>query len=632
MADQVHNRDTSAPISVAKTFAFIVAALFIAEAVVMSILHVFDLRGIWDIVLDPVILAVLTAPPLYVLVIRPMSEVLRRFRQTQEDIEETNRQLEAAIARANEMTVQAAQAVQAKSEFLANMSHEIRTPMTAILGYTDLMMDPHQSDGERVEHLHIVRRNAEHLLELINDILDVSKVEVGKIELDPVPTSIVEVVRDVASMMRIRAAEREISLAVEYATEVPETVLADGARLRQALTNLVGNAVKFTEVGGVRIVTSLLGEWHDAGPAIRIDVIDTGIGIPADKLATLFDPFVQVDSSTSREYGGTGLGLAITHRLIEKMGGELTVDSRVAKGSTFTMTIPTGSLEGVRMLDSPAEAVCAERPPAPEAPVADCALRGLRILLAEDGPDNQRLISTVLRKAGAEVELAQNGRVAAQKALRERFDLVLMDMQMPEMDGYQAVRILRARGPKGVPILALTAHAMASDRDKCIEAGCDDYLTKPIDRTLLIASILKHVRNTGKGTLQPATGPCQPRECGAAASVSPHALRSEFTGDPDLAGIIDEFVDGLPDHLAGMRDALANNDVDRVRRLAHQLKGAGGSYGYPMLTDAAKALEDAAKAEDRERAMLALAELDCLCQAVAAGKTEQQTTPKGTGQ
>jgi len=503
-----------------------------------------------------------------------------------------------------ERTREAAEvANRAKSAFLANMSHEIRTPMTAILGYMDLMEDHGLSQERRKEHLEVIRRNGEHLLALINDVLDLSKIEAGRLEMEIAPCCLPSILADLASLMRVRAKEKGIALAVEYDGVVPETIRTDPAHLRQALVNLVGNAVKFTEQGGVRIVASLPADWKDGAPGVQFRVIDTGIGIEEARLRCLFEPFTQADPSTSRKYGGTGLGLAITHHIAELLGGEVTVQSSPGKGSTFTLTIPTGPLEGVNMLDSPAEA--ARSKPADSDPVRTAeGLAGLRVLLAEDGIDNQRLITAILRNAGAEVEVAANGRIAVEKASTGRFDVVLMDMQMPEMDGYDATRALRARG-LSVPVLALTAHAMSGDREKCLAAGCSDHLTKPINRPALIAAIVKYADEC------PA-----PEEPGAANGV----LLSELADADDLAEIINGFVAGLDGHVRQMHDALNNGDHDRLRRLAHQMKGAGGSYGYPQLTQAARLLEDAAKAGDVEAATLALAEFAEMSAAALRGR------------
>ena len=524
---------------------------------------------------------------------------------TNRQLEDANRLLEQAIERANLMAEGAHQASKAKSEFLANMSHEIRTPMTAILGYADLLTDATLTAGDREDYLAIIRRNGRHLLGLINDILDLSKIEAGKLTIQMRPTRVASVVADVASIMRVRAEEKRIFLSVEYTGELPETILTDKARFAQALVNLVGNAVKFTETGGVRMMVAFLSDWRGQGPGVQIQVVDSGIGIPADRIDKLFEPFVQVDASTSRKYGGTGLGLAITRHIAELLGGELAAESTIGQGSTFTLTVPTGPLDGVVMIENPAEVVQAKQTAQDSRGNSDKDLRGLKILLAEDGPDNQRLITALLCRAGAEVEVAENGQVAVEMAIGDaatRFDVILMDMQMPEMDGYEATRALRERGLTR-PIIALTAHSMSGDREKCLSAGCTDYCSKPIHRSELIAAIARHAVGAAAGT----------EDRGA------EAIRSELADDPVVGDILDAFVAGLTDRLEAMQQAAMASSYRELQREAHQLKGAGGGYGYPSLSVAAGALEDAAKDRDPERANLALHDVRTLCQAITAG-------------
>jgi signal transduction histidine kinase/CheY-like chemotaxis protein len=370
-----------------------------------------------------------------------------------------------------------------KSDFLANMSHEIRTPMTAILGYADLLGDPGTSEADRREYLQIIRRNGEHLLELINEVLDLSKIEAGKLIVQPVCCDPGPIVREVEQLMRLRAASKQLELIVELDSDVPPSVCCDPFRLRQILVNLVGNAIKFTDRGSVRIAIR-----RGASGRVRFDVTDTGIGMSTEQVGRLFRPFMQADASTTRRHGGTGLGLAISRRLAQMMNGDITVHSRPGAGSTFTAELPEGT------------AVLARIPAAnsDSEPGRSGRLTG-RILLAEDGADNQRLLLTFLRKAGALVDLATDGRRAielANNAKTPGYDLILMDMQMPVVDGYDATRRLRGAGIT-IPIIALTAHAMDSDRAKCIEAGCSDYLSKPIDRSRLISMCSKWMTRSG---------------------------------------------------------------------------------------------------------------------------------------
>ncbi|MBU4270655.1 MAG: CHASE domain-containing protein [Planctomycetes bacterium] len=503
---------------------------------------------------------------------------------------------------------QAEVANQAKSQFLARMSHEIRNPMTAILGYTDLVMDPATNQSSRNNYLAVIRRNGEHLLELINDILDLSKIEAGKFTLDLRQCNLVSLLADVAGVVRPRAEQRGISLSVEYETELPETIVTDAARLRQALINLAGNAVKFTRQGSVRIVTSLLPKWQ-GGPAVRVQVIDTGIGIREEVLPKLFELFSQGDESVFRKFGGTGLGLAISRHIVTMLGGELAATSVWGKGSNFNLTIPTGDLDGVAMLQNPAEAEHGNAASPDAQPSKN--LEGLYILLAEDGYDNRELIRTVLCAAGAIVETVENGQEAVEKAEAEPFDAILMDINMPVMDGYEATRLLRDRG-YNQPILALTANAMSSDGERCLAAGCNQHLTKPIDRLRLVHAIAVCTGREPTETKGPPA-PKQPtiRDEGPLVSI--------YADDPDVAGILDGFVEGLADQLTEMGHAFSDERYADLKRYAHRLKGAGGSYGYPTLTDAGKKLEDAAAARDREAADRAFEEVAGLCRAIKDG-------------
>jgi PAS domain S-box-containing protein len=388
-------------------------------------------------------------------------------------------------------------ATRAKSEFLANMSHEIRTPMTAVLGYAELLLDGTLRDDEhRREAVVTMQRNGNYLLDLLNDILDLSKIEAGRVSVERLTFCPLELIADVRSLMASRALERGLVLDASAIDPIPATIHSDPTRLRQILVNLVGNAIKFTDRGRVDLRVRT-GEWNGA-PTLHFDVIDTGIGMNEEQLERVFRPFTQADNSTTREYGGTGLGLTISKRLAVLLGGDLEVQTEPGRGSTFSVWQPLGSLHGVEMISDVhgklAQMIESEVPASPAAATGLCA----KILLAEDGLDNQRLIKLILTRAGAEVILAENGQAAielveATNDAGEPFDVILMDMQMPVVDGYEATRTLRERGFDG-PIIALTAHAMAEDRAKCIEAGCDDYATKPIDRAKLVETVRSWVQ------------------------------------------------------------------------------------------------------------------------------------------
>ncbi|MBL8756533.1 MAG: response regulator [Planctomycetes bacterium] len=366
----------------------------------------------------------------------------------------------------------------AKGEFLANMSHEIRTPMAAVLGWSEVLEEDGVDANVRAEAIAAIRRNGNHLLELINDILDLSKIEAGRMDVERVEFDLVELIYDVLEMLRPRAVQRGLGFGANVLAPFPARVLADPTRLRQILVNLIGNAIKFTERGSVTIEID-----HRPGSdrPLVLAVVDTGIGVPPDRLAGLFEPFRQADSSTTRKFGGTGLGLAISRRLAERMGGTLNVASVVGKGSCFTVALPAAACgELVTTIGSPIV------DPAPVPPAPATMLVGRRVLVAEDGSDNQVLIKRMLERWGATVRIVDNGRDAVDDALAASargtpFDLVLMDMLMPTLDGYAATGELRDRGYDG-PIVALTANAMQGDRDKCLAIGCTDYATKPFRR------------------------------------------------------------------------------------------------------------------------------------------------------
>jgi PAS domain S-box-containing protein len=422
-----------------------------------------------------------------------MVDITDRVR-AQRELKETVAALETANRALAEVNQIAQSATRAKSEFLANMSHEIRTPMTAILGFADVLLGEEGIDRappERVEAIRTIQRNGRYLLELINDILDLSKIEAGKLEIERIACSPTQVLTDVVSLMRIRADAKNLPLTLEYAGLIPQIIYSDPLRMRQILINLVGNAIKFTETGSVRLVARLVDGPHPS-PLFRIDVVDTGVGLSPAEIGKLFRPFNQADSSTTRRFGGTGLGLTISKRLAQMLGGDITVRSEPGRGSTFSVTLAPGDLKGVlRMPRRPAR-LLATTSAQPSLPAIHLACR---ILLAEDGPDNRRLIAFLLQRAGAEVVLAENGEAACQKAIacqnRGRpFDVILMDMQMPVLDGYEATRRLRAAGYPG-PIVALTAHAMEGDREKCLSVGCNDYATKPVDSHRLLTTIAR---------------------------------------------------------------------------------------------------------------------------------------------
>ncbi len=428
-------------------------------------------------------------------------------KQAAMNVLELNHQLKDSVKNARALARSAESANRAKSEFLANMSHEIRTPMTAILGFNEQIAATLQSP-EVAAATSTIQRNGEHLLKLLNDILDLSRIESGKLELEQLPISLPEFLQDIEQTMRVRAEENNLNWRVSWHPSLPLVVKSDTTRIRQILINLVGNAIKFTESGSVTL--NITAETIAADSCeLCFQVVDTGIGICETQLSNLFKPFEQADSSMSRRFGGSGLGLAISHRLCDLLGGSLTCTSQLGVGSTFELRlcVATVDVPSLPLKTQPSQAdvspplstittTVMKEPPAPD------ALAGQRILLVEDGPDNRRLVSFILKKSGASVATAENGKVGLEMALEAKFsgqpfDVILMDMQMPIMDGYTATANLREQ-KYHLPVIALTAHAMADDRAKCLAAGCDDYLTKPIDRSQLVSLVRRYATDQPK--------------------------------------------------------------------------------------------------------------------------------------
>jgi signal transduction histidine kinase/CheY-like chemotaxis protein len=449
-------------------------------------------------------------------------------------LEGARRRVEDQAAELRRKTVQlrkarlaAELASRAKSHFLANMSHEIRTPMTAILGFADLLLEE-QSPKQLFDHreaLDTIKRNGCHLLELINDVLDVSKIEANRMTTEQIVCSPARIVSDVVELMGSKAIEKHLKLRCEYLTPIPETVVSDPTRLKQILFNLVSNAIKFTDVGEVRVevsAESVVGDVADERVRLSFTVADTGIGLSIAQTKKLFQPFAQADSSTARKRGGTGLGLAITRSLARLLGGDVEVVSAPGVGSMFTVHVIARSVAGAEWTTTPLlldgyaiggatrePQSSSPRPTLPELPPC-------HVLLAEDGPDNQRLLAFLIRRAGARVSIAADGLAAVKLATsrpmvvhrdgavsreasddRGSIDLVLMDMQMPGIDGFEAARRLRQMGFDR-PILALTAHAMPGIREECLAVGCDDFLSKPIDAHQLLETIAAWLGRTSE--------------------------------------------------------------------------------------------------------------------------------------
>lgn len=489
--------------------------------------------------------------------------------RSQKELESAIEQRTAELRLAKEA---ADRASRSKSEFLANVSHEIRTPLTAIIGFTKLLIDGFDrlSPDERLHYLQIVQGSAEHQLAIINDLLDLSKAEAGRMQIHRAACSPRQIVGETMKTLGRLADEKQLSLESIWPGRTPESIYTDGARLRQLLINLIGNAIKFTSAGGVQVVGQMIE--CDGRARLRLDVVDTGIGISAEQQKTIFDPFVQADSSITRQYGGTGLGLAISRSIAQALGGELTVTSRLGAGSTFSAVIDAESPSGDSSLQTSQNA-----PAGLAADPSAASLASRRILVVEDNPFNRKLIKLSLERFGADIELAENGQAGVDQALGGAFDLILMDMQMPVMDGHTAVKLLREKNYRQ-PIVALTAHALDEERDKCLAAGCTDFLTKPIDMDHLAAEVGRLL-----ATPRPVASQGAYRERSSAACEADEA--------DHFALIAREYAASLSEVANRARQAAAERDLSSLAEIGHNLKGSGGTFGFAELTEIGSRLE-----------------------------------------
>jgi PAS domain S-box-containing protein len=465
-------------------------------------------------------------------------------------------------------------ASQTKSDFLASMSHEIRTPMNAIIGIADLLAKTPLSP-EQNKYVQIFRRAGDNLLHLINDILDLSKIEASQLELERTGFSLNDLLEKVTEMVAVRAHEKGLTLVCEIAPKVPTDLVGDPTRLRQVLLNLLGNALKFTESGEVALRVTLDADSSVSG-ALRFTISDTGIGIPGEKLGMVFEQFTQADSSTTRRYGGSGLGLMISKRLVELMGGRIWVESGVGKGSVFSFAVPLKIRAGGARRRAAVPVDTGPEPP----------LSALHILLVEDSPDNRTITLAYLQDTPYRVEIAENGAIACEKFTAGHYDLVLMDRQMPVMDGLTATRAIReweqANHRPPTPIIALTAAALKGDQEKCITAGCTAYLTKPIKQEVLLEAIKER---------SIVALPSSKEESSRKDTILVHA-------NPKFADLIPVFLQNCRQNVMVMLDALDRGDIGTVEILGHGMRGAGASYGFQAITDIGADLERAAESVD----------------------------------
>ncbi len=478
---------------------------------------------------------------------------------------------------------------QAKSNFLANMSHEIRTPLTAIIGFSQSLLDENFEQQERNKVTQTIIRNGQHLQRLINDILDLSKIEAEQLQIESIITSPLTIMEETDSLLGKKARDRGLYFKLNYRFPLPNKIISDPTRLKQILFNLCGNAIKFTHEGRVEVDMS----FDEMNEKMLFKVRDTGIGMTAEELSRLFQPFSQADASITRKYGGTGLGLSISLKLAHVMGGTITCESEKGKGSVFTLSV-AAKIPKEAVFITTLERVGEHR----DEQTHEVLIKPLRgnILLAEDSPDNQQLIAMYIRRTGATLTIVENGQQAVEEGLAGNYDLIFMDMQMPVMGGVEAITLLRAAGYAG-PVVSLTANATVADRDSCLAAGVDDYLVKPINLQRFYEVLNTHL---------------------AAAGSDGAGLVSQFgfDNDPEYQAMLDQFHKNLPGMVAELVEAVQQQKWGVIQSISHKIKGIAGSFAYPQITELALQINALTKTAELEKVIVLSGKLATLQQQI----------------
>ncbi|MDH5358960.1 MAG: ATP-binding protein [Gammaproteobacteria bacterium] len=483
----------------------------------------------------------------------------------------------------------------AKSQFLAHISHEIRTPLSAVIGYSETLLHSDQPMVERLGFINTIIRNGNHILNLVNDLLDLSKIEAEKLEMEYIDVNLISLLQDIEKLFQQQCISKSIEFKIHYNFPLVETITSDPVRLKQILINLCSNAIKFTKSGYVYLAVQITTDNQ-----LQFMIEDSGIGMTKEQLSRIFSAYSQADSSTTRKFGGTGLGLSLSKHLAIKLGGDIEVYSQAGRGSTFTLTIDIGDISSSRMISDISQHIS---PDTTLDSVSTHAHLAGKVLLAEDNQDNQNLFSIYLRKFGIEPDVAHNGQQAVELALSNEYNLIFMDMQMPIMDGIEATTSLRNKGIE-IPIVALTANAMKDDMDRFYDAGCNDFLTKPLKRDRLLKTCSKYLNTVDHNLIEEPI------------------VSTILEEEPDLIDLISRFSKKLPDTIQQLRSLQSEGNYDELTKQTHDLKGVSGNMGYMEVSQLAGRLEFQIANKDNKEISYLLDKLDSLHVRIQLGLVE----------